>query len=329
MKLLQWHLPTRLYSSTPNANVWLAVLGMILFHNMLAAAAGLAGLTMAATISLGRQRHRRMLHQRRIDRAVSSWSGGWVDGGPQALHKPSHLAPTARTSSKPDGRIQNGAPLPESTQPLSVGAAHAMAAAVLVAQNQQRRALRQTQDVSTQALPMDEPQCRPASSALMRGDGALGAADPSAAFADALAGENLSAAEIDTPAELSAESTTQTTAWRSSINVGYPQLDAHRDRLFDICLETAEWVAHGDAKPLEQSPLDELQAHLGSYLLAESGLLEKAGRPLSTLCQRQRDAMLRCMQTLAERARAGETVASEIIKFIFHDLMADHLARPV
>jgi hemerythrin-like metal-binding protein len=115
--------------------------------------------------------------------------------------------------------------------------------------------------------------------------------------------------------------------WQASFECGHAIIDAQHRRLFGLGNKLAKALMAkrqpGDIAWL----LDELIDHVTDHFCTEEAVLVKAKHPVARKHQEIHRALLSKAAELRDRHRVGEIRTGELVGFIIHDVIIDHIAR--
>jgi hemerythrin-like metal-binding protein len=115
--------------------------------------------------------------------------------------------------------------------------------------------------------------------------------------------------------------------WRSSYESGHPVIDAQHRGLFVIGDELVQ--AAQQRRPREQIELmlDDMVEHIKSHFATEEAVLARTRYPLSREHRQMHDELLQRAQSLRDRYRADQLDVRELVSFVAHDVVAQHIVQ--
>ena len=114
-------------------------------------------------------------------------------------------------------------------------------------------------------------------------------------------------------------------SWQKSYECGHPAIDAQHRRLFGFSNELINALMSETSKFELECLLTELVDQVTDHFRTEEVELAKIDKPLSTKHQEHHHSLLMKARRLRDQYHSGEVVARELVTFIAHEIIADHI----
>ena len=116
-------------------------------------------------------------------------------------------------------------------------------------------------------------------------------------------------------------------SWRESFECGHPIIDGQHRRLFGLANDVINTVLAKQSALTVEALMDELIAHITEHFCVEEAILAKTQHPLSLEHQAHHRALRTRVKKLRDNYVAGQMDAGEIVGFLAHDVIADHILK--
>lgn len=115
--------------------------------------------------------------------------------------------------------------------------------------------------------------------------------------------------------------------WSSSFKSGHPVIDQQHSELFDIGNELITAVQGRKPKADIELLLHKLVEHIREHFATEEEVLARTRFPLSAQHMEIHRELLERAQDLKDWYRAGQLAVGDLVGFIAHDVIADHIIK--
>ncbi len=116
-------------------------------------------------------------------------------------------------------------------------------------------------------------------------------------------------------------------SWQASYECGHPAIDAQHRRLFGFSNELINALMSEMPKFKLDCLLTELVDHVTDHFCTEEVVLARTKNPLSAEHQEEHRCLLVKARRLRDDYHCGQAVARDLVSFIAHDIIIDHLLK--
>ncbi len=116
-------------------------------------------------------------------------------------------------------------------------------------------------------------------------------------------------------------------SWRKSFESGHPVIDGQHRRLFGLANEVINTVLAKQSQLTVEALLNELIEHITEHFCVEESILAKNKHPQFLEHQAHHALLLSRIKQLCDDYLAEKVDAGDIVGFLAHDVIADHILK--
>lgn len=116
-------------------------------------------------------------------------------------------------------------------------------------------------------------------------------------------------------------------AWRPAYETGHDLIDRQHRRLFSLGNELINATLTNKPRGDVELLLDDLVEDIGQHFQAEDGVVRAAGMPINAEHQAAHQTLLAEVKALRQRYQYGQLSVGELVGFIVHDVIAQHIIK--